>query len=434
VTDKDSQAENGADAEVRIVTGEPRSAGGPATGGSGADPRTEPPAGHEPDPETTRTETTRTDGPSHEEPSHDERGHEHTASPHSNEPDAAEPADEQDPADAAEPQPEETHSYLPPVFEAPPAREPEIGSPEAPPPREDNPAEPPHAPSAPNPAPSAFTSAAYDLFFPPPSDTPPTYQTRGHAPYGGPSSSGDETEPPAASDRERRKARAIELFWIAARYAGYAAIGYLALVLTLILVFRFVNPPASSLMLRQWLTGNSVSRTWVPINRVSPNLIRAVIVAEDGRFCDHAGIDFQAIGQAIEQATDGVPRGASTISMQVTKNMFLWSSKSYIRKIIELPLTLIMEIVWPKWRILEVYLNIAEWGPGVYGAEAASRFHFRQPAARLSERQAALLAATLPIIRDAGDPSTLVSRKARVIQARMRAAGTGAAACVLSRI
>ncbi len=161
-----------------------------------------------------------------------------------------------------------------------------------------------------------------------------------------------------------------------------------------------------------------------------------MIVAEDGRFCDHAGIDFQAIGQALEQASDGFPRGASTISMQVTKNMFLWSSKSYIRKIIELPLTLIMELVWPKWRILEVYLNIAEWGPGVYGAEAASRFHFHQPAARLNERQAALLAATLPnpIIRDAGDPSTLVSRKARVIQARMRAAGSGVATCVLSRI
>ncbi len=105
-----------------------------------------------------------------------------------------------------------------------------------------------------------------------------------------------------------------------------------------------------------------------------------------------------------------VRRGASTISMQVTKNMFLWSSKSYIRKIIELPLTLIMELVWPKWRTLEVYLNIAEWGPGVFGAEAAARHHFNLPAARLSERQAALLAAALPnpIVRDAGDPSSLV--------------------------
>jgi monofunctional glycosyltransferase len=418
VTDKDSQVENGADAEARIVTGEPRSVGGPATGGSGADPQTDAPSRYEASPETTGTE---------------DRLEEETAPPATHLDGAdfpGEPAtNEQRTADAA--------SYLPPVFEAEAPRAPETDHSEVVPPRDDNPAEPPPETSAPTHAPPTFTSAAFELFFPQPSDTPPTYQTRGQRPYGGvPVSSGDETKPPAASDREHRKARAIELFWIGARYAGYALAAYLALVLVLILLFRFVNPPASSLMLRQWLTGNSVNRTWVPINRMSPNLIRAVIVAEDGRFCDHAGIDFQAIGQALEQASDGFPRGASTISMQVTKNMFLWSSKSYIRKIIELPLTLIMELVWPKWRILEVYLNIAEWGPGVFGAEAASRFHFRQPAARLNERQAALLAATLPnpIIRDAGDPSTLVSRKARVIQARMRAAGSGVAACVLSRI
>ncbi len=334
----------------------------------------------------------------------------------------------------------EARSYLPPVFEREPAPSPSYADGAILPPimslRNEDETEPAAPRSEPHPP--AFTSAAFDLFFPPETEVPPTYQTRGHLPYSQSSTtpSGSEAAQPLVSDRERRKAQAVEWFWKVARYAGYAAVGYLALVLVLILLFRFVNPPASSLMLFRWLTGNSVDRTWVPINRVSPNLIRAVIVAEDGRFCEHAGIDFQAIGQAIEQASDGTPRGASTISMQVTKNMFLWSSKSYIRKIIELPLTLIMELVWPKWRILEVYLNIAEWGPGIFGAEAASRYHFHSPAARLSERQASLLAAALPnpIVRDAGDPSSRVSRKARIIQARMRAGGAGAAACVLGRI
>lgn len=413
MTEKGSQVEYGTGAEAQIVTGEPRSVGGPVTGGFEADPRTESPS--------TRPE------PAPATETGDRLPDEETAPRHfdgvniepAGEPDLVEPQ-----ADAPS-----THSYLPPVFEAQTSYAPEIDSARSMQARDGYPDQPS--------APPAFTSAAYDLFFPQPSDTLPTYQSRGHRPYGKvPVASGDETEPPPLPDSKHRKARAVELFWKVARYVGYAAAGYLALVLALILLFRFVNPPASSLMLFQWLTGNSVNRTWIPINRVSPNLIRAVIVAEDGRFCDHAGIDFQAIGEAIQQATDGTPRGASTISMQVTKNMFLWSSKSYVRKIIELPLTLAMELVWPKRRILEVYLNIAEWGPGVYGAEAASRYHFRQSAAKLGERQAALLAATLPnpIVRDAGDPSTLVSRKARVIQARMRAAGSGVAACVLNRI
>jgi monofunctional biosynthetic peptidoglycan transglycosylase len=220
---------------------------------------------------------------------------------------------------------------------------------------------------------------------------------------------------------------------IAARYAAYAVGGYLALVLMLILLFRFVDPPGSMLMLRHLLTGNAVNRTWVPLEQISPNLIRAVIVSEDGRFCEHSGIDTAAIKEAIERASGGVPRGASTISMQVTKNLFLWNAKSYIRKVIEIPLTLFMEMVWPKWRVLEVYLNIAEWGPGVFGAEAAARHHFNKPASRLSEREAALLAAVLPnpVARDAGAPGRGTSAKARVVQSRVRAYGA-VASCVVS--
>jgi monofunctional biosynthetic peptidoglycan transglycosylase len=228
--------------------------------------------------------------------------------------------------------------------------------------------------------------------------------------------------------------RAWDLVIDGARYAGLAAAGWLVLVLFLGILYRSINPPASTLMIFQWLTGTSIERQWVPLDQVSPHLVRAVIVAEDGRFCQHNGIDLEAVEEAIEQATDGFPRGASTISMQVTKNLFLWHSKSYLRKVIEVPLTLYIELLWPKWRILEVYLNIAEWGPGIFGAEAAARHHFNKSASKLNPREAAQLAASLPnpMVRDAGDPGPRTARKAGVIQARVRAS-EWAADCVLSQ-
>jgi monofunctional biosynthetic peptidoglycan transglycosylase len=238
--------------------------------------------------------------------------------------------------------------------------------------------------------------------------------------------------PIAVSDFERRKGEALRLLKKGARYVAYGIAGYLALVVFLIFAYRLIDPPGSTLMLIRLLGGTAIERTWVPLERISPNLVRAVIVAEDGRFCEHWGIDFEAIQEAIRRSGDGTPRGASTISMQVTKNLFLWPSKSYVRKVIELPLTLLIELVWPKRRILEIYLNVAEWGPGVFGAEAAARYHFRRPASRLGEREAALLAAALPnpVRRDAGDPGPRTSSKARVIQARMHVSGP-VAACVL---
>jgi monofunctional biosynthetic peptidoglycan transglycosylase len=220
---------------------------------------------------------------------------------------------------------------------------------------------------------------------------------------------------------------------IAARCVAYAIGGYLALVLVAIALFRFVNPPGSMLMLTKLLGGTAVHRTWVPLESISPALVRAVVVSEDGRFCEHHGIDTMAMIEAIRQSGDGTPRGASTISMQVVKNLFLWSSKSYVRKVIEIPLTLYMELLWPKWRILEVYLNIAEWGPGVFGAEAAARHHFSKHASALTAREAALLAATLPnpIDRVASDPGPRTSGKARVVQARVKAYGA-VASCVIA--
>lgn len=236
------------------------------------------------------------------------------------------------------------------------------------------------------------------------------------------------TEPTSSVDRYKDYGR------LAVRYAGYAVAGYFAIVFVLILLYRFLNPPASSLMVVQALTGTDVQQQWVPLSEISPSLVRAVIVSEDWSFCEHYGIDIAAIEQAIEKSGDGIPRGASTISMQTTKNLFLWNAKSYIRKAVELPLTLMIELIWPKRRILEIYLNVAEWGPGIFGAEAAAQYHFNKPAARLGEREAALLAASLPnpMIRDAGDPGPRTARKASVVQSRMRNAGD-AAQCVLGR-
>jgi monofunctional biosynthetic peptidoglycan transglycosylase len=207
--------------------------------------------------------------------------------------------------------------------------------------------------------------------------------------------------------------------------AMFALVGLVAGVL---LLFRFVDPPVSSLMVQQWLAGVPIVHRWVPLERISPHLIRAVIMSEDGEFCGHGGIDFREMEVAFDRAerdgTDSV-RGASTISMQVAKNVFLWPSKTYLRKGLELVITVAMEQLWPKRRILEVYLNIAEWGPGIFGAEAASRYHFGKAPSRLSEREAALLAVALPnpIEREAGHPGPGTRRLAQTIERRMRAVG-----------
>ncbi len=221
----------------------------------------------------------------------------------------------------------------------------------------------------------------------------------------------------------------------ALRVAGLVIAAWLAVTVLLIAVYRFADPPFSMLMLQQRLIGEDVDQDWVSLDSISPHVVRAVLLSEDGRFCQHWGVDLDEMQNAIERAGDGIPRGASTISMQVTKNLFLWQSKSYLRKAIEIPLTFVIEALWPKRRIMEVYLNIAEWGPGIFGVEAASRYHFNKPAARLSEREAAQLAVALPnpIRRDAGDPGPQTRRLAGDIQARMRAAPSSATACVRSR-
>jgi monofunctional biosynthetic peptidoglycan transglycosylase len=234
----------------------------------------------------------------------------------------------------------------------------------------------------------------------------------------------------AASEDKWQTARGIGLR--AAKVVGIVAGAWFCVVLFLILIYRFVNPPFSTLMAVQWVGGTSIEQQWVPLNQMSPHLMRAVIASEDGRFCSHWGIDYGEIAAAIRRSNGGLPRGASTITMQVAKNLFLLPTKSYVRKLIEVPLTYAIELAWPKWRILEVYLNIAEWGPGIFGAEAASQAHFGRSADGLSPRQAAQLAVALPnpFARDPGDPGPWAARRASVIQKRA-ANSPEEAACIL---
>jgi monofunctional biosynthetic peptidoglycan transglycosylase len=184
--------------------------------------------------------------------------------------------------------------------------------------------------------------------------------------------------------------RIVGLLWKTAAAA-------LAASIILMLLLRWLAPPTSAFMLRQRLEGMAIDYRWVSMDRISPYAALAVISSEDQKFFDHWGLDLEAITDAIrENQSHGHLRGASTISQQVVKNLFLWPGKSYLRKGIEVCLTLLLEALWPKQRILEVYLNIAELGRGVYGFEAAAQRFFGRPAARLTMQQAAMLAAVLP--------------------------------------
>ena len=185
--------------------------------------------------------------------------------------------------------------------------------------------------------------------------------------------------------------------------------------------YRFVDP-ISTPMLWRWVTGKRVVRIVVPLNRIAPALRLAVIVTEDGSFCRNRGIDLGAIREAMQQSDElGEARGASTITQQTAKNLFLWEGRSLIRKALEFPLALWLNLVLPKRRVLEIYLNIAEWGPnGEFGAEAGARWAFGKSARDLTPPEAAELAAILPnpARRSARIPSVLVRRLAALYEQR----------------
>ncbi|MFZ0268942.1 monofunctional biosynthetic peptidoglycan transglycosylase [Caulobacter sp.] len=205
-------------------------------------------------------------------------------------------------------------------------------------------------------------------------------------------------------------------------------------VLTVI-VYRFVPPPATPLMVIRLAEGKGWNHHWRPIDEVSPALPRALIAAEDARFCDHHGFDFEALQKAYaNNEKGGKIRGGSTISQQTAKNVFLWQGRSYVRKGLEAWFTVLIETFWGKKRIMEVYLNSIEYGPGLYGAEAASQAYFKVGADKLTPQQSARLAAILPspLKWKAVNPGRYVKkRSSRIGKASGAVRRDGLAACVI---
>ncbi|HEX3181771.1 MAG TPA: monofunctional biosynthetic peptidoglycan transglycosylase [Beijerinckiaceae bacterium] len=198
----------------------------------------------------------------------------------------------------------------------------------------------------------------------------------------------------------------MRALWKALRFLLYLGVALLVILAGLIMLWRTL-PPVSTLMLARWVTFRGVDRVYVPLSRMSPRLIAAVVASEDAQFCRHHGVDWGALNEVISESDeDGPSRGASTITMQTAKNLFLWPQRSAIRKALEIPLALIIDRVWSKKRVLEVYLNIAEWGRGLFGAEAAARRYFHKSASDLNQRESSLLATALPnpILRDPSRP------------------------------
>ena len=200
-------------------------------------------------------------------------------------------------------------------------------------------------------------------------------------------------------------------------------------------IHRFVPPPATFLMVTRAMDGGEMNYRWRSLNDISPRLVEAVIASEDSTFCAHRGFDMKAIEKALKaNERGGRIRGGSTISQQTAKNVFLWPGRDWVRKGLEAGYTVLIETLWGKRRIVEVYLNVAEWAPGVYGAEAAARHWFGKSASDLSAREAARLAAILPSPRryNASSPGPYVRRRASRVQAAMGTVrNDGLAACVL---
>jgi monofunctional biosynthetic peptidoglycan transglycosylase len=213
------------------------------------------------------------------------------------------------------------------------------------------------------------------------------------------------------------------------RLALRTGLTMIAAVVLAVALGGVVNPPITPYIWSEARRLGGVERDWVPLEEIAPAMARAAVAAEDAGFCQHWGLDVAAIREAL---AEGGSRGASTISQQVVKNVYLWHGRSWARKAIEAALTPVMEATWSKRRILEVYLNVAEFGEGVFGVEAAARHWFGVSAAELSETQAARLAAILPApkLRDPANPTpALAERAARIADGAATIARDGRAAC-----
>ncbi|MBS0563956.1 MAG: monofunctional biosynthetic peptidoglycan transglycosylase [Proteobacteria bacterium] len=230
------------------------------------------------------------------------------------------------------------------------------------------------------------------------------------------------TKAPAASARRPSLRRALHL-------AGRAALAAAGLFVVLLILGAFINPRLTPYILAERLRLGPIERNWVAIGDMAPEVARSVVAAEDANFCNHWGFDIKAIRSAIDH---GSQRGASTLSQQVTKNVFLWQGHSWLRKALEAVMTPVVELVWTKRRILEIYLNVAETGPGIFGFDAAARHYFKVPAARLTADQAARIAAVLPDPKGrnpARPGGYLRSRAAQIRQGADTIEADGRAAC-----
>jgi len=214
------------------------------------------------------------------------------------------------------------------------------------------------------------------------------------------------------------------------RWLARGLLAALALVLLWVLIYRVVPPPGGLFIWSESRRLGGVEREWVPMDRIAPDMARAVIAAEDANFCLHYGFDMTEIRRVIAQGSN---RGASTLTQQTAKNVFLWHGRDWTRKALESGFTLLIEVMWPKRRILEVYLNIAEFDEGVFGVEAASKRYFRTTAADLTPLQAARLAAVLPApkTRDAANPTQFLrSRTSAIMDGAATIARDGRDGCL----
>lgn len=215
------------------------------------------------------------------------------------------------------------------------------------------------------------------------------------------------------------------------RWVLLIGLGLATFAILWVAAYRFINPPITSLMVMERLRVDKLEQDWRPLAKISPNLQRAVIAAEDANFCHHGGFSIEDIRKALEE--DGRRRGASTISQQTAKNAFLWPDASWLRKGVEAGFTVLIEAFWPKSRILEVYLNIAEFGIGVFGAEAAAQYYFGVSANALTRDQAARIAHMLPSPRKRDVGRVSAARIARINEGVDYIAGNGDYDCLSGR-
>jgi len=238
---------------------------------------------------------------------------------------------------------------------------------------------------------------------------------------------------PNSHDEAQRSVRHARLKQRLRKYAILFALLVIAGPPLGLCMFRIIPPPYTPVMVMRSLEGQDIIKDWESLGDISPYLRAAVIASEDNLFCSHNGIDFQSLKHAYWAWRNGKPSGgASTISMQTSKNLFLWLGRNPVRKLIEIYATGWMEILWPKYRIAEVYLNIAEWGPGIFGAEAAAQHYFKKPATELSRVEASRLAAILPnpLKWSPTKYSPNIWHRAKTIRRRMRQLGPDRFECI----